>query len=158
MVEARSMIRAGVVAAAAAIGLSTAVPRSAAAQVTAAGSLDAFAMRVGDCFDDVAFDTEEIDVVPGVPCGEPHDNEVYAIFDITGDWPGEEGVEELAFQGCYDLFAAAIGASYEDSEIDYTTIYPSPRSWKQRDDREVICVAYHMEYEKLTGSVLGSGR
>ena len=26
------------------------------------------------------------------------------------------------------------------------------------DDREVVCIAYHMEYEKLTGSVLGSGR
>lgn len=34
---------------------------------------------------------------------------------------------------------------------------PSKQSWGQRKDREVVCVAYHMELEKLTGSVLGSG-
>lgn len=123
-----------------------------------AGSVDAFSMRVGDCFDDTFFSADEISEVPGVPCSEPHDNEVYALFDIPGDtWPGDDEVEMAADEGCYERFAAAIGASYEESVLMYTTMYPSRESWDRLDDREVICVAYHMETEKLTGSVLASG-
>jgi hypothetical protein len=114
-------------------------------------------MRVGDCFDDEAFETTEISEVPAVPCSQAHDNEVYAVFDIVGEWPGEEQVEELAHEGCYERFARAIGKTYEDSMIAFTTLYPTEGSWTQRDDREVICVGYHMEYEKLTGSIVGSG-
>ena len=156
--EGRS-IAAGVVAAvAAAIGITTAAERNAAGEITSAGSVDAFEVRVGDCFDDEAFASTEISEVPGVPCSQEHDNEVYAAFDLSGEWPGEERIEELAYTGCYERFAGAIGKSYEESEIDYTTIFPSEGSWKQLDDREVLCVAYHMEGEKLTSSVMGSRR
>ncbi len=142
-----------------AIGLSRSVAeRDDDGQITTAGAVDAFEVQVGDCFDDAAFNGE-VSEVPGVPCAEPHDNEVYATFDVTTDsWPGDEAIEEIATDGCYERFQAAIGESYEDSEIDFTTIYPSSGSWKERSDREVICVAYQMELEKLTGSVLGSGR
>ena len=156
--EGRSIIAIAGAAVAAVIGISTAAERNSAGEITSAGVVDAFEVRVGDCFDDEAFETTEISEVPGVPCSEPHDNEVYAAFDLSGDeWPGDERIEELAYEGCLERFAGAIGKSYENSVIDYTTIYPSQGSWKQRDDREVICVAYHMEFEELTGSIIGSG-
>lgn len=155
--EGRSIAAGLVAAVAAAIGITTAAERNAAGEITSAGAVDAFAVRVGDCFDDEAFASTEISEVPGVPCAQAHDNEVYAAFDISGEWPGDARVEELAYEGCFDRFAGAIGKSYEESVIDYTTIFPSEGSWKQRDDREVLCVAYHMEGEKLTGSVLASG-
>lgn len=157
MADVRSPIAIVAAAVAAAIGISTAAERNAAGEITSAGAVDAFEMFVGDCFDDGAFESTEISEVPGVPCSDPHDNEVYATFDIAGDWPGDERVEELADEGCYERFANAIGKSYEESVIAFTTIYPTQGSWKQRDDREVICVGYHMEFEKLTGSILGSG-
>ena len=146
----------GVVAAV--IGINTMAERNAAGEITTAGSVDAFEVQVGDCFDDEAFASTEISEVPAIPCAQPHDNEVYAAFDISGDkWPGDERVEELAYEGCLDRFAGVIGKSYEDSVIDYTVIYPSEGSWIQRADREVLCVGYHMEYEELTGSIIGSG-
>ncbi len=157
MAEGRSTIAVVVAAVAAAIGITTAAERNDAGEITSAGAVDAFEVRVGDCFDDEAFESTEISEVPGVPCSEPHDNEVYATFDVPGEWPGEERIEELAYAGCHERFADAIGKSYEDSVIDYTTIYPSRGSWTQRDDREVVCVAYHMEFEKLTGTIIGSG-
>lgn len=157
MADVRSPIAIVAAAVAAAIGISTAAQRNAAGEITSAGSVDAFEVRVGDCFDDGAFASSEIDEIPGVPCSEPHDNEIYATFDISGEWPGAERVEELAYEGCHTRFDDAIGKSYEDSVIDYTTIYPSQGSWKQLGDREVICVGYHMEFEKLTGSIIGSG-
>ena len=133
--------------------------RDASGAIESAGSLDAFTMQVGDCFDDSFLSGGEISDVPGVPCTSPHDNEVYALFDIPGTkFPGDNGVEELADAGCYERFENAIGMSYEESVIDYTTMYPSQGSWDERDDREVICVAYHMELEKLEGTVIGSGR
>jgi len=157
MLEGRSITAIVGAAVAAAIGISAAAERNDAGEITGAGAVDAFEVRVGDCFDDEAFESTEISELPGVPCSEAHDNEIYATFDLAGEWPGEESVESLAFEGCHDRFAEAIGKSYEESVIDYTAIFPSQGSWKQRQDREVICVAYHMEFEKLTGSVIGSG-
>ena len=121
-------------------------------------TLDAFQMSAGDCFDDVALGTEEVADVPAVPCAQPHDNEVFATFDVTdGAFPGDERLYEMADQGCLDRFQGAIGAPYEQSVLVFTTLIPSERSWNERNDREVVCVAYHMQLEKLTGSVLASG-
>jgi hypothetical protein len=155
--EGRSIIGIAAAAVAAAIGISTAAQRNADGQITEAGAVGAFEIRVGDCFDDEAFASTEISEIPGVPCSEPHDNEVYAAFDMAGEWPGDTRVEELAHEGCYARFAAAIGKGYEESVIDFTTIYPSQGSWTQREDREVLCVAYHVDLEKLTGTVIGRG-
>jgi hypothetical protein len=157
MVEGRNVIAGVVAAVAAAIGITNAAERNAVGEITTAGTVDAFEVHMGDCFDDEAFASSEISEIPGVPCSQPHDNEVYAAFDLSGEWPGDDRVEELAYAGCHERFAGAIGRGYEDSVIDYTAIYPSEGSWKQRDDREVLCVGYHMEYEKLTGSIIRSG-
>ncbi|MEX2049437.1 MAG: septum formation family protein [Gemmatimonadota bacterium] len=157
MLEGRSIVGIAGAAVAAFIGITAAAERNSAGEIMTAGSVGAFEVRVGDCFDDEAFESTEISEIPAVPCAQAHDNEVYAAFDLPDEWPGDDKVEELAYAGCYERFAGAIGKGYEDSVIDYTTIYPTEGSWKQRDDREVICVGYHMEYEKLTGSIIGSG-
>jgi hypothetical protein len=155
--EGRSILGIAGAAVAAVIGITSAAQRNDVGEITAAGSVGAFEVRVGDCFNDEAFENTEISEIPAVPCSEPHDNEVYAAFDITGEWPGDERVEQLAYEGCLERFAGAVGRSYEESVIDYTTIYPTEGSWNQRDDREVLCVGYHMEAEKLNGSIRGSG-
>jgi len=127
-------------------------------EIATAGALDAFAMRVGDCYDDQVFFSDQVTDVPAVPCDEPHDNEVYAIFDLTGDqFPGDETASTLADDGCMDRFEAYVGETYEESVLAITHLVPSEGSWEQIGDREVVCVAYHMELEKLTGSVRGTG-
>ena len=143
---------------AAVFGITQAATRNDAGEITAAGSVGAFEVQVGDCFDDEAFEATEITEVPGVPCSEPHDNEVYAAFNLAGDkWPGDDKVDELSEQGCLERFPSAIGKSYEQSTLAYTSIQPTKGSWEQVDDREVLCIAFHMDYEKLTGTVRGSG-
>lgn len=122
-------------------------------------SADPFALSVGDCFDDTEVGVNEVTEVPGLPCSEPHDNEVYALFDLPpGTFPGDEQVDASASLGCYERFEGAIGRSYEESEIDFIAMYPTEDSWTRIDDREVVCIAFHMRYEKLSGSVLESGR
>jgi len=121
------------------------------------GSIDAFQMRVGDCFDDgsaFADDNDDVRSVPGVPCAKPHDNEVYAVFDVTlTSFPGD-GMAEIAQDACRERFEAFVGKDYESSSLDIATLYPSSDSW-QRKDREVICAVYDIDAKKLTGTVKG---
>lgn len=133
--------------------------RDEAGQISEAGSVDAFEMRIGDCFNDGSIGADAVFSVPGVPCAEPHANEVYATFDLAdGPWPGTELVESKATDGCYDRFAKAIGATYEESDLYFSWLVPTAESWGELDDREVVCFAYEMEGEDLVGTVIGSGR
>lgn len=136
-------------------GASTSADRDSSGAIVEEGSIGAFSLRVGDCFDDVtSFD--EVSSVPGVPCSEPHDNETYAVFDVSvTSYPEGDGMSELAFESCMEQFEAYVGKDYESSSLDITSMYPSPTSWEQ-DDREVICAVYDMNAEKLTGTAKGS--
>jgi hypothetical protein len=125
--------------------------------IVSEGSLDAFQMRVGDCFDDgstFAGDDPEVDDVPGVPCSQPHDNEVYAVFDVAAaSFPGDK-MGEMAHEGCVARFEAFVGRDYDSSSLDVATLFPSAESWRQ-DDREVVCAVYDIDAKKLTGTVRG---
>ena len=132
--------------------------RNESGEIDVAGSVDAFTIRVGDCFDDRFNISDEVSDVPGVPCSERHDNEVFATFDLTSsDWPGDDWVTEVADEGCLERFQGYVGATYEESVLMITTLIPSEGSWNQLEDREVVCIAYHMELDKLTGSVRNTG-
>lgn len=118
------------------------------------GSVDAFQVRVGDCFDDGStFEGDEVNSVAGVPCSKPHDNEIYAVFDIAAtSFPGE-AIAGMAHDGCIERFEGFVGNDYESSSLDIATMYPSDESWHQGNDREVVCAVYDVDAKKLTGSV-----
>lgn len=136
-------------------GASTNADRDSSGAIVEEGSIGAFNVQVGDCFNDVT-SFEEVSSVPGVPCSDPHDNETYAVFDLTvASYPEGELMSELAFESCMERFEAYVGKDYESSTLDITTMFPSEQSWAQ-DDREVICAVYDMNAEKLTGTAKGS--
>lgn len=131
----------------------TSVDRDESGAIVDAGSIDAFQIRVGDCFDDS--DAEEITSLPGVPCSKPHDNEAFAVFDVDLDqFPNEETMSELAYESCVDRFEPFVGLDYESSVLEVLTLYPTAESWAQ-DDREVVCALYDLNDTKLVGSVKG---
>ena len=100
----------------------------------------------------------EVQDVAGLPCSEPHDNEVYAVFDVSLDlFPGDESLFDLSTDACRKRFKNFVGKSYDDSILDMFAIYPTDESWSQLNDREVICAVYRVDYKKLTGSTKGSG-
>jgi hypothetical protein len=144
-----------------AYNVATEVDRDANGAIVSGGNVDAFAMRVGDCFDDTAVlgvdEAGEVSSLPGVPCADPHDNEVYAVFNVDVDsFPGDEAMGELAFTQCLERFEGFVGTIYEESVLDITALYPSDQSWSVQDDREVVCAVYDMNDNKLTGSVRDS--
>ena len=147
------------VAAAGAVGYGylTQVDRDASGAIVGAGNVDAFDIRVGDCFNDSSSGSDEIESVRGVPCANPHDNEVYAVFDLTiSEFPGDEAVYELAFDACLDRFEPFVGHDYETSILDIYAIYPTRDGWNSLNDREVVCALYDLEAKKLEGTMKGS--
>ena len=130
--------------------------------IIAEGNLDAMEMQIGDCFDDSAGisseETVEIQSVHGIPCSQPHDNEVYAKFDLELDeFPGEEQIVEFADEGCMERFEAFVGLVYEESILDIFYMFPTRETWNLMNDREIVCAVFHAEGEKLSASMKASG-
>lgn len=139
----------------------TQADRDASGAIVSGGSVDAFTIRLGDCFNNTASfgadESGEVSSLPGVPCTEPHDNEVFAVFDVDFEaFPGDDVMSERAFQGCLARFEGFVGTVYEDSTLDITAMYPSSESWSIQNDREVVCAVYDMNEGKLTGSAENS--
>ena len=130
---------------------------------TACGSKSVSSLEVGDCFDDEASQTlgevAEVSTVPIVDCGEPHDNEIFAIYDEVGSgpYPGIDALLERARTGCIERFDAFVGISYFDSELEVFSITPSEDGWDD-GDREVICSLYEISLAKMTGTQRGVAR
>ena len=142
--------------------VSTQADRDRAGEIVSEGNVDAFTMRLGDCFDNTSSrvndETGEVSNLPGVPCSQPHDNEVFAIFDLDQPtFPGSEQISELSFQACLKRFESFVGLDYESSSLDIAALYPSKESWSQQGDREVVCAVYDMNLGKLTGSTRNPG-
>ena len=58
--------------------------------------------------------------VEGIPCDEPHGNEVFAIFEIAGGpnapFPGEASISRQAQRRCTGaLFTDYVGVPFEQS-------------------------------------------
>ena len=113
-------------------------------------------LEIGTCFDDPE-NLEQVEEVPVVGCEESHDNEVIANVDLTGSaYPGRDQAENRASRICYDTFSDYVGISYEESIYDIGWFIPTEESWDV-GDREVICFAYDLDLNKITGSINGIG-
>ncbi len=120
------------------------------------GGGNVFELAVGDCFDDTAGD-EQISDVPVVDCAQPHDNEVFHVFDVgDGDFPGDDALLAEAEAGCIPAFESYVGIEYASSRLDIFPITPTSGSWSG-GDREIICALYDAELAKLEGSMQGTG-
>lgn len=122
------------------------------------GGDSVFTLGVGQCFDDPG-SGGEVDRVPTVPCEEPHQNEVFAVFALeAGEYPGEDEVTALAEEGCVERFPDYVGSEYETSELFVNYLYPLEDAWNEIDDRTVVCFAFLPDDTPLEGSMKGSGR
>ena len=138
-----------------AYGAITDADRDATGAIVGEGTIDAFQLRVGDCFNDGSSMSDEVSDLPGVPCDEPHDYETYAVFDVAlQSYPSDEEMSELAYERCLERFDGFVGLNYEDSILDIVTLYPTTESWQQ-NDREVVCALFDINEEKLVGSTRG---
>ncbi len=155
-----------VAAAAAAVALLSAgcaeeATRDAEGEIVEEGEMDVFSFAVGDCFSSpelgTADEPTEVGGVTAVPCSEPHQNEVYHLFDVEdGDFPGNEPIQDEAREGCLAEFEGYVDATFEESALDIGALWPTEGTWDD-GDREVVCYVFALDGDDLEGSMEGSG-
>ena len=138
-------------------GAATDVDRDSSGAIVSGGNVDAFNVHVGDCFNNVSTYDEGIASVPGVPCSDPHDNETFAVFDVSFDtYPAGGNMDDLAYEACMLRFESFVGRDYDSSSLEISTMYPSTQSWNE-NDREVVCAVFDVNANQLVGSAAGRG-
>ena len=116
----------------------------------------AFSMKVGQC---VQLPTgDNITDLETTDCSALHDAEVFHLTQVTEDErPSDSELEDMGGDACLAAFEGYVGIPYEESELDYTILYPSPGSWEQ-GDREIICfiISGDGTDTQLSGSMRGA--
>ena len=129
--------------------------RDESGEIVEGGGLGVYAINVGDCIQLPGGDSELIQSVEGVPCGDPHDAQVYAEFDLpSGTFPGQASVDNQGSRGCYDRWQAAVGTVYEqDTVLDFTFFSPQREGW-DAGDHEIQCMIVRIDGSRMVGDQL----
>ncbi|MGO1560629.1 MAG: septum formation family protein [Actinomycetaceae bacterium] len=113
------------------------------------GAPGVFTANPGECIDSVDSSTM-------ISCDDPHDREVFYTYNIDDtEFPGEEAIQEEVRTECSAQFEAYVGAPYESSSFEISSMYPSEATFSQAGDTEVICLLDSAE--PVTGSAFQSG-
>ena len=125
------------------------VDRDQAGRIVKAGDLELTEIRAGDCLDGVTRD-EVPTTVRGVPCAQPHDAEVFGVFDLPdGRYPDESTLTRLATSGCDELRAGYSTSAASDPTLQPVYLTPIEEDWPR--DRRVVCLLFGVG--KQTGSL-----
>ena len=145
-------------AGAVAYGFLSEASRDSSGAIDRSGRVDAFDIRLGDCFNDSASAGAEISDIDGVSCASPHDNEVFAVFDLDLKmFPEGDAITDIALDACVQRFEPFVGRDYSSSSLDVTAMFPTRQSWNELNDREIVCALYDIDLKKLQGSMRESG-
>ncbi|WP_159624446.1 septum formation family protein [Actinomyces sp. zg296] len=113
-------------------------------------------LRVGDCFNDLGNNPNEVEDIELVSCDSPHMNEAYHTvvlkdatypsYPTTSEWP------EVLRSSCNSAFKSYVGID-RDSSTTYRphAFYPSAQNWAQ-GDRTISCLITSKDGNPLTGS------
>lgn len=117
-------------------------------------------LSVGMCFDDASDEDTAKDTnsavdttmtnIPIVPCTEPHQNEIYHIYNLPDDegyLETEDSIKEM-LQVCQNEFESLSSSSELGSSYQLSVLTPSSDSWQQ-GDRQVVCYVSDPENQKL---------
>lgn len=129
--------------------------RDDAGEITETEDVAPNSLQAGDCFNDPeAGSPTEVTSLEAVPCDEPHDNEVFYVFDLEdGKFPGADEVKEAGLEGCEPEAEAYLGSDPAEAGLTIVPVTPTEQSWDEKDDRTVICALYKSDGTELTGSL-----
>lgn len=127
-----------------------------AASLSACGGAAVFEIPVGACMDKASLEGDQVSRIETKECTKEHDVEAYASTSLSGDsYPGDDEITAQADEFCLAEFESFIGRAYQDSDLQFSFLYPTEESWAS-DDREILCLV--IAPEPLTGSLEGSAR
>jgi hypothetical protein len=109
-------------------------------RLTASGRSPVLELGVGDCLPEELGSEEETWLVEVAPCEERHFGEVFATWDLEGEWASQARADFLSAAGCADRFADYAGVPLRRTDVE--VFYYRPVDERDyRDDPTVICVA-----------------
>ena len=116
----------------------------------------------GQCLDEVPVPAQQTYAVLVIPCEDPHIYEVYAQTRLDAgagaEYPGALAVSNDAEARCFEVFPEFMGVTWEQSDYDIQTWWPSEQSWVTKRDRTVLCAVYKVTGGRTKGSVRGSAQ
>ena len=129
---------------------------------------DAADVEVGQCFNNYRFENERTGASENlftlIDCRRPHEGEVYhqIIHPAAPDaeYPGDRAMENWEQEECYTNFAGWVGQEYELSELEFSSLRPDARLWRDASDpssRRLSCYLRSADGSPLTGSHQNSG-
>lgn len=126
--------------------------RDQSGQITSGGSIPVTSLRAGDCVNGLTEDTLTFSI-PAVPCAEPHEGQVYSVFDVSmdGAWPGENAVSGEAQDRCLRALEEEFPGTYDDPAVELFYFHPSEKTWRT-GDREIVCLTYYLDGRR-SGSI-----
>lgn len=83
------------------------------------------------------------DPEPGstISCDGAHRAEVFYTFNLpSGDYPGDDAVDDEATSQCDSQLAAYLGGEDTDGTYSVAALTPSRETWEDDDDTEVLCL------------------
>jgi hypothetical protein len=93
-----------------------------------------------------------------VPCDQPHEREVFHLFELpVGPYPGEAQVQAFAREQCTARFEEYVGVAPERSGLHFTYVWPSRTTWGM-GIRKGGCGLFDAVGRDLTGSMVGTRR
>jgi hypothetical protein len=112
-----------------------------------------FRLHTGECVDSGRSGISSPTVVP---CGQPHDAEIYARFALTEhNWPGGAAIGAQARRGCTARLGSYLNPQLATSVLAESYVFPDQGAWNA-GERTVIC-EIRSTAGRLTGSVRGLG-
>jgi hypothetical protein len=133
----------GLIAAVAA-GLAIGPERDESGTITEGGVVSASDLQVNDCVKEEpvaksqpAEESVDVDSFDVVPCSQPHEASVYAIFPLGGKaYPGDAQVTRFAQGGCERQLTKRFGTG---GPREYFYLTPTKQGWTA-GDRDVTCL------------------
>jgi hypothetical protein len=126
-------------------------PSNPTASTAAGGDVKVQQLKTGQCLNGLE-ESSAIRNLPVVPCAQPHEGEVFAVFELAdGDYPGDQAVAKLAEDGCVDRLETSAPKAADNPDLEIYFLHPTRSSWRL-GDQGVTCVAMSST-GKVTGSI-----
>jgi hypothetical protein len=114
-------------------------------------------LKVSDCFDPPAADTETVSDVQHQPCDQDHGAEVFFVGDYPGSgsdpYPTDDEMLTYLTSTCLPAYSTYTGTDFSAQDVfDVGWFQPTADGWKS-GDQSVICYAYRLDEEKFKGSI-----
>lgn len=123
-----------------AVVFATGADRDESGRVTDGGRVGMTGLKVGDCVPEPssAGQTFSVEVVP---CTDPHRGEVFAVYDLDGEYTTQDEVNQTSDAGCLDRFKGYVGIHPRNSSLALQVYNPSSKA-SFDEDATVICFAF----------------